>query len=149
MMIKRAFTLIELLVVAAIIALAVSIILVVIRSSQLQAKDTAIKDAMFQLRNAAEMSYIQNKNYAEVCDEVGGSPGNSVLSKVGEFYRINAWIKSNNGGIDVVCNENEDSSKYAAWTPLVGKAGHYWCVDSEGATHDLSFEPPEDATSCR
>jgi len=146
---RKGFTLIELLVVIAIIGILSSIVLVSVNSARNKAKDTAVKGAMDQVRIAGEMSYDTDGSYSAVCTEVGGTAGLSTLSAIGDYGRINANVKTNNGGTDVVCNEAANSTAYAAWTPLVAATGKTYCVDSTGRAMQLDAAPVEPATACQ
>ena len=57
---NESFTLIELLVVIAIIGVLATIVLVNVRSAQVKARDSSIKEDLYQLRNAAEMIFAHN-----------------------------------------------------------------------------------------
>ena len=124
---KKGFTLIELLVVVAIIGLISSIVLVNTRGSQSKARDANIESMMHQVRNAAEMSYLQSESYAQVCDEA-----NNTLNNAGDFGILENAIKKENGQKALSCYESTDKKSFAVSTPLVGAAGKHWCVESAG-----------------
>ncbi|MDI6839238.1 MAG: hypothetical protein QMD99_26460, partial [Rhizobiaceae bacterium] len=46
--------------------------------------------------------------------------------------KIEINIKRNNGNKEISCYESEDKQNYAASSPLVGRPGKHWCVDSRG-----------------
>ena len=144
---KRGFTLIELLVVIAIIGVLSSIVLVSVNGATNKAKDTAIKGGLDQVRIAGELSYDTDGNYSAVCTETGGASGNSTLSATGDYGRIATNVATNAGSAPA-CNEDTNSTAYAAWAPLVAASGSYACVDSTGASKTLTSAPAADATVC-
>lgn len=129
---RGGFTLIELLIVVAIIGILATIVLVNVRSAQLKARDAAIKEDLFQLRNAAEMIYAQTENYATICDE-----SDNTLSNTGEIGLIESRIKENNGGQDVTCFESADKQSFAVSAPLIARSGKHWCVEAAGFSVEL------------
>lgn len=145
---RKGFTLIELLVVIAIIGILSSIVLVSVNTARNKAKDTAVKGGMDQIRMAGEIGYDTDGNYSAVCTETGGASGNSTLSSTGDFGRIATNVQSNDGNIAPTCNEDANSTAYAAWAPLVAASGSYVCVDSTGASRTVTSAPSADATVC-
>jgi len=130
---KRGFTLIELLVVVAIIGLLSSVIFVNLNSTRPKAHDANIKSLMHQLRNAAEMLYNDNSNnYDLVCTE------DNKLSDNGELGVIKRALERENPGYETVCIKSADKKDFAASFPLLAEKGKYWCVESVGASMELS-----------
>ena len=108
------FTLVELLVVIAIIGLLSTIVIVSFGTVRNQAKDTAIKANMSQMRLAAEMGYSANGTY------VGAN------SRADFFAAYNAAVAA--GGTGYV--NNFSASAYCFHFTLPG--GGNWCIDSGG-----------------
>ncbi len=141
---NKAFTLIELLVVIGIIGLLATILIVRLRQAQLQAQDSAIKQAFNTLRTKVEIDRDANGNFSSTCN------GSGLLSTAKDYANINKTIKNNNSGIDVVCNLSVDSKSFAAWSPLREQANTYWCIDSLFFMGELyGATPPVGSTKCQ
>ena len=119
------FTLIELLVVIAIVGILVGIVLVRTGSAKKEGQDIAVKTALRELRNAAEIYYNNEETYEGVCDV-----SNITLSDDGDFKRIKDYITKHNGFTGIIGCE-DDQTGYAVISSL--NLGNCWCVDSEGA----------------
>jgi len=133
---KKGFTLIELLVVITIIGLLSTIVLVNMRDARAKAHDANIQSHMHQVRNAAEMSYINNnESYTQVCDEE-----NDTLSDDGEFGILEDKIEEDNGNKTVKCIESADKRSFAVSSPMVARTGKYWCVESAGLSLEIDGE---------
>lgn len=131
---KRAFTLIELLVVMAIISLLVSFVLVSTNNAKAKARDANIQSLMHQVRNAAELNYVENnESYQNVCDETDNSLANS-----GEFGILETAIKKDNKNQNVTCFESADKKDFAASSPMVAQSGKHWCVESAGVGVEIN-----------
>ena len=111
---RTGFTLVELLVVIAIIGLLSTIVLVSFGPVRNQARDTAIKANMSQMRLAAEIQYINNTNYQ------------SAQSR-SDYLAAKAAAESVSGG---TVTENFSPSAYCIKSTLPG--GGNWCLDSTG-----------------
>ena len=129
---NKSFTLIELLVVIAIISILAVFLLIGLWKARLRAKDANIQSALYELRNAAEMSFVNEGDYEAVCDE-----SDNTLSDFGDFDRIEKAILKHNESQNVRCVEGPDKGSYAVSSPLVGKAEKHWCVCSVGTTKEI------------
>ncbi len=133
---NKSFTLIELLVVVTIIGLLSTIVWVSIGNARAKARDASIQSYMHQLRNAAEMSYINNnESYSQVCDEI-----NDTLSDNGEFGILEDKIEKDNGNKAVKCFESADKREFAVSSPMVASVGKHWCIEAVGFSLELDNE---------
>jgi len=107
------FTLVELLVVIAIIGLLSTIVLVSFGPVRNQARDTAIKANLSQMRLAAEIKYLNDANYI------------TTTSRADYTAAKNAVVAA--GGAVI---ENFAASAYCIQSTLPG--GGSWCIDSAG-----------------
>lgn len=124
---RKGLTILELLIVVAIIALLTSLIIVGISNSRLKARDSRIRSHVSDLRNTAEMSFINIGNYEDVCNEDG------TISDSDNFGRIKGFIKEQKG--IVACNDN--NSAFAVIVAL--NLGDCWCIDSSGNNKKVSL----------
>jgi len=125
------FTLVEALAVIAMIGFMAAIIVVNIRTSKKQGEDTAVKSALHEINNAAELYYHQNYSYEGVCDAA-----DSTISDAGDFGRIKAYINQYNGqDSSIGCRANDDG--FAVVSSL--NLGDCWCVDYQGTSKKVSL----------
>jgi prepilin-type N-terminal cleavage/methylation domain-containing protein len=110
---RTGFTLVELLVVIAIIGLLSTIVLVSFGPVRNQARDTAIKANLSQMRLAAEIQYINDTNYQNAQNR-------------SDYLAAKAAANSAGGTI----GENFSASAYCIKSTLPG--GGNWCLDSTG-----------------
>jgi len=111
---QRAFTLVELLVVIAIIGLLSTIVIVSFGTVRNQAKDSAIKANLNQMRLAAEMQFSNNANYMPATTRVDYIAAKNAVTAAG-------------GAV----TENFAVSAFCINSTLPG-AGGSWCIDSAG-----------------
>jgi len=110
---RTGFTLVELLVVIAIIGLLSTIVLVSFGPVRNQARDTAIKANLSQMRLASEIQYISDTNYQ------------NALSR-SDFLAAQSAATSAGGTV----TNNFSASAYCIKSTLPG--GGNWCLDSTG-----------------
>lgn len=146
---SRGFTLLELLVSIAIIGLLASVIIFSISESKGKSADTAIKSAMTQAHNQAELYYNSNgRSYEGVCandpfdkNTIGRflvAAQNTYGGPVNEPYN-----DSVSGGFSPIVEICHDSvTDYVAWVPLKFQQNNAWCIDSRNIskkTTDVVF----------
>lgn len=125
------FTLVEALAVIAIIGFLASIIVVNIGNSKKQGKDTAVRGALLEVRNAAELYYNQNLTYEDVCKK-----NSKDLAKDGDFGRLGDYIDLHNGDDGKIgCVATEEG--YAVISSL--NLGDCWCVDYQGTSKKVEL----------
>jgi len=131
------FTMIELLAVIAIISVLVAIVLVRTGSAKKEGQDAAVKTALREVRNAAELYYNDKETYEGICDA-----SNTTLSDDGDFKRIKDYITKHNG-LNGIIGCKDDEAGYAVISSL--NLGNCWCVDSQGACREIELL----ASNCR
>lgn len=130
---EKGFTLIELLVVVAIIGLLSTIVLVNTQNNRFQAHDANIQSVMHQVRNEAELIYVQNgESYNTICDET-----NSTMNDSSEIGVLEKKIKQDNGDQNVTCLESADKKDFAVSSPLRSRPGKHWCIESAGLSREI------------
>jgi len=135
-MFNKGFTLIELMVVVAIVGLLTTIVLVNTQNTRFKAHDANIQSLLHQVRNAAEFSYIQNKEtYDMICD-----PADNSLINTGDLGTLEKAIQKENNNQKVACLESIDGKDFAAASPLRSRQGKYWCVQAAGLSLELDHQ---------
>jgi prepilin-type N-terminal cleavage/methylation domain-containing protein len=125
---KKAFTLIELLVVIAVIGILASLLLVALRTARDKAQDARIKNDLGNIRNQAEMVYVES----HASSYVGLTSDNDYQVLIADIGR--------QGGTLIITNIAEKT--FAISTKL--NTNGNWCVDSQG----LSIAGTATATGC-
>lgn len=127
---KSGFTLIELLVVVAIIGILSSVVLAAMNSARGKASNAAVRSAMSNLRNQAEVFFNEGYSYNNLCENNGflNILGNATTTGGGPVGDISDYCVS-------------DANVWAAYSYLkVEDAGEaiVWCVNSSGISKGLS-----------
>jgi len=125
---KKGFTLIELLVVIAIIGILAAIVLVSLRGAPGKAKDARIQTALNQARTQAEMIWVDDSTYADLCN--AGTLNDTSVNYGTELSAIENDIYSQQSSDSVQCFADTDS--YCISASLASDATKYFCIDSTG-----------------
>ena len=141
---NKGFTLIELLVVIAIIGILSSIVLASLNTARAKGSDAAIKANLSGMRAQAEILYDTNGGYGVDATPTSFAVGACAATADTLFVDsgmsaaiIAAGNASNAGGI----GQGSCVSTASAWAvsvPLKSTATNSWCVDSSGASKQVT-----------
>ncbi len=134
---NRGFTLIEMLVVVAVIGILSTVLLNALGPAREKAKDARIVQEVNQVRNIAEIFYIQSGNYAQL-EEITKDTNLETIQNP-NLKELALDIQKIGG--QLIIFKSGDNLSYIAYSKLNSKIGeppnqqiNYYCVDNEGRT---------------
>jgi prepilin-type N-terminal cleavage/methylation domain-containing protein len=149
------FTLIELLVVIAIIGILSSVVLASLNLARSKGADAKVKTQISGARNSAEVFHDSNGSYNGLAGDV-----------LSDCATVGSMFQDTSSGMDQYINPvnyppfasdlrcSSTATDYVISAPL-STAGEFWCVDSSGASKQVSpvdglhtTAHPDGATSC-
>ena len=134
---NRGFTLIELLFVIAIIGILSSVVLASLNTARAKGADANIKSNLANIRAQGEVLYDTNSNYDGICGNANViAQMNSANTASSLLTAFSAVITDPGSATQSVCHET--STAWAANVPLKTDSANSWCVDSTGASRQLT-----------
>ncbi len=140
---EKGFTLIELLVVIAIIGILSSVVLASLNTARSKAGDSAIKSNMANIRAQAEIFYDDpaagNGTYTGVCGNANViAQMNAANTAAGVAAAFSTTLTTPGSATQSVCHVAANGSAWAANVPLKTSSANSWCVDSTGASKQIT-----------
>lgn len=142
---SRAFTLIELLVVLAIIGMLASVILASVSAARSKGADAAVKSNLSSMRTQAE---IVRSNNTSNCYSVGActnftkttctNTASTLFADSTIWGQISSAISAG-GGLSSCVVAGTTATVYAVAVQLKSDTTKAWCVDSNGASREVSI----------
>lgn len=159
---QKAFTLIELLVVVAIIGILAAVVLAALKQARDRAADAKVKSTMVQMRAQAELYRIENGSYGTVPPywgayahntESGCEWGGSGVFVPNVPYSLDPFLDEAVhafegspmsgawGSWGGICEVGANGQSWMAAVRLRQGTNQYWCVDSSGASKQVTIPP--------
>jgi prepilin-type N-terminal cleavage/methylation domain-containing protein len=147
---NKGFTLIELLVVIAIIGILSSVVLASLNTARAKGADAAIKSGLSNMRAQAELDYDNSGCYSATAGDCTFSASAVAACAAGateliwQDNQIEAALEaagdaSNGGGIGrASCSQAANGGAWAISIPLRSDATVGWCIDSTGASKQIT-----------
>lgn len=152
---RKGFTLIELLVVIAIIGILAAVVLTSLNSAQSKGGDAAVKSNLSNLRSEAEIVYDTNTCYSYtactattpvviVTQSCATTSSYSQGVFKNKFYSLVSAAASAGGGY-TACGATVGGSAYAVAIQLKSNKLRAWCIDSTGASEEVTLSADSQA----
>lgn len=135
---NKGFSLLELLVIVAIIGLIATVVFSALGSARTKSNDAAIKSALTQVANQADIYFASVGSYINVCSTASNNSdpkgvNGMILRASKSLQAVEVNVNGNGGAVEVRCNDDPLSSggfgrAWAAQIPL--SDGKYFCMDS-------------------
>ena len=150
MNLKKGFTLIELLVVIAIIGILAAAVLGNLNSARQKGRDGSIQANLSGIRASAEIFFDDNNSYNSSGSNVDDTTcvGNAATSTILGVQSVQNAINEVNNQIAATADVNcqVTPNQYAISAPL--NQGNHWCIDSSGASIEITATLGSGDTTC-
>jgi len=134
---KKGFTLIELLVVIAIIGILSSVVLASLNQARAKGADASIKSNLSNIRAQAELVYDSgNGSYVGVCTNPNVVQQMAAANASAGATGVSNTLTTAGSATQSVCHET--AAAWAAGVPLKTSNLNSWCVDSAGASKQVT-----------
>jgi len=136
---NQGFTLIELLVVIAIIGILSAVVLASLNTARAKGADANIKSNLSNVRAQATIFYDTSQDYTGLCAD-----GNvlaqmtSANTVAGVAVAVSDDLAVDGSATQSVCHVSADGTTWAANVPLKTSSANSWCVDSAGASKQIT-----------